>query len=301
MDLDFRQLRYLLTIARQGSFSRAAAVLNMSQPALSTSISQLERRIGTSVLSRGRHGASLTAAGQLLVRNAEIVEVQMNRASEELRHHTLSAEGPLVVGITPVAGADLVPRALAQLRQKNPNAAVTVLELVFSEAMPALLTGRIDLMVGPVGVYPAVPGVVEEPLATDPFSIVVASTHALARRRVLSLRQIGAVHWVLPNDQSAFHRQIESLFVVAGLGWPTSATLTNSMSAIKSIVMHGNGVSVMPRQLVTIERRAGLLTCIRLAEAGATRALGVSRAKDRTLSPLAESFAQIVRACARHA
>jgi LysR family pca operon transcriptional activator len=298
MVLDFRQLKYLLTIAREGSFSRAAAALRMSQPALSTSISQLERRIGTSVLSRGRHGASLTAAGKLLVRNAEIVEVQMSRASEELRYHNLSAEGPLVIGITPVAGADLVPRALARLRQKIPNAAVSVFEMVFSEAMPALLTGRIDLMVGPVGVYPTVPGIIEEPLATDPFSIVVASRHELSSRRTLSLRQVGQVHWVLPNDQSAFHRQIESLFVVAGLGWPTAATLTNSMSAIKSIVMHGDGVSVMPRQLVAIERRAGLLHCIKLAEAGATRALGLSRPAERKLSPLAETFAQIVRACA---
>src|SRR5262252_8043426 len=114
MDLDFRQLKYLLTIAREGSFSRAAVALQMSQPALSTSISQLERKLGTSVLARGRHGARLTPAGELLARNAEIVEVQMRRAGEELRHHSLSAEGPLVIGITPVAGAELVPRALAQ-------------------------------------------------------------------------------------------------------------------------------------------------------------------------------------------
>lgn len=300
MDLDFRQLRYLLTIAREGSFSRAAAVLHMSQPALSTSISQLERKAGTHVLLRGRHGARLTPAGQVLVRNAEIVEVQMRRAGEELRHHSLSAEGPLVVGTTPVAAAELVPKALARLRQKIPNAAVSVLEMVFSEAMPALLAGRIDLMIGPVGVYPTVPGVIEEPLATDPFSVVVRSGHALSTRRRLSLRQVGQVHWVLPNDQSAFHRQIESLFVVAGLVWPTPATLTNSMSAIKSVVMHGDGVSIMPRQLVAIERRAGLLKCISLAEVGATRSLGLSRAAERELSPLAETFAQMVRACVKN-
>lgn len=300
MDLDFRQLKYLLTIAREGSFSRAAVALQMSQPALSTSISQLERKLGTSILTRGRHGARLTPAGELLARNAEIIEVQMRRAGEELRHHSLSAEGPLVIGITPVAGAELVPKALAQLRRKIPNAAVSVLEMVFSEAVPALLAGRIDLMVGPVGVYPAVPGVADEPLATDPFSIVVGAGHPLSSRRRLSLRQIGQVHWVLPNDQSAFHRQIESLFVVAGLGWPTPATLTNSMSAIKSIVMYGDGLSIMPRQLVAIERRAGLLKCIKLAEAGATRSLGLSRAAERKLSPLAETFAHIVRACARN-
>jgi molybdate transport repressor ModE-like protein len=299
MELDFKQLVYLLRIARHGSFSRAAQALKMSQPALSNSITQLERKVGSRVLTRGRSGASLTESGEMLARHAELIEVQMARAAEELRQRRASSLGPLVIGMTPVAAADLVPRALVRLRQEMPNVSVSMRETVFNEAVRTLLKGEIDLMVGPIGVYPTPAGIVEERLATDPFGIVVRSGHALERRRALSLRQLQGAEWVLPNDQSAYHRQIESLFMVAGLGWPVGAIETNSMTALKTIVMHGDCIAVMPKQLIVLEERAGLLRCIRLVEAGATRALGLSWAKDRKLSPLTERFAAILREYAR--
>ena len=103
----------------------------------------------------------------------------------------------------------------------------------------------------------------------------------------------------MPNDQSAFHHQLEALFIVAGVAWPANAILTNSMVALKAMVVHGDGVAIMPRQLVGLERKAGLLHCIDLAEAGAARALGLSKARDRKLPPVAQRFVEIIRACAQ--
>ena len=91
MEFDLKQLRNLLAIARHGSFSRAAAALKMSQPALSNSIVQLERRLHDRVLERGRHGAQLTELGQLLVRHAELMEIGLERAVEEIRTHERAA------------------------------------------------------------------------------------------------------------------------------------------------------------------------------------------------------------------
>ena len=298
MEFDLKQLRNLLAIARHGSFSRAAVALKMSQPALSNSIVQLERRLHDRVLERGRHGAQLTKLGQLLVRHAELMEVGLERAAAEIRSHERAAVGPLLIGVTPIAAAQLVPRALRLLRQEVPNLSASVLEMAFADAMPALLKGQIDLMVGPVGVYAKVDGVEEERLTTDPFAVIVRSGHPLCRRRSISLRELADAAWVLPNDQSAFHHQLEALFIVAGVAWPTNAIVTNSMVALKSMVVHGDGVTIIPRQLVALEREAGLLHCIDLVEAGAARALGLSWARDRKLSPLAQRFAEIIRACA---
>lgn len=299
MELDFRQLGYLLAISQEGSFTRAAARLKMSQPTLSNAIAHLERRIGSAVLTRGRHGAQLTDAGCLLVRHAELIEIQMGRALQDVRHHQAGNVGPLVLGVTPVAAANLVPRALGLLKQEMPTTAVSIMEMVFREAMDALLKGTIDLAIGPVGVYPKAEGIEEERLATDPLSVIVRAGHPLSRRRAVSLPQLKNVQWVLPSDQSAFHRQVEALFVTAGLGWPSGAVLTNSATALKAIVIHGDGVAIMPRQLVVLERQAGLLHCIRLVEAGANRALGLSRTSSRTLSPVAQRFAEIIRVCAQ--
>jgi LysR family transcriptional regulator of gallate degradation len=299
MEADYRQLMYLLAIAENGSFSRAAAKLRMSQPALSNSVAALERRLDAKLLNRGRSGAVLTDAGRLLVRHATILQTQMGRAMEEIVLQRQASFGPLVIGVTPVAAAHLVPRALAHIKREMPSLAIRVHETVFKDGMDGLLKGSLDVMVGPIGVYPLVEGIEEQQLAIDPFSIVVRNGHVLAKRRSASLRQMTDVEWVLPSDQSAFHKQLEALFVVAGLGWPKNAIATNSMMAMKSIAMYSDCVALMPKQLVELERKAGLLVTIRLVEGDISRALGISWARDRSLSPPAEAFVRILHECVR--
>jgi molybdate transport repressor ModE-like protein len=299
MELELRQLSHLLAIAREGSFSKAAKLRGLSQPALSSSIAQLEARAGVKLLSRGRHGATLTEAGRRLVRHAEIVENQLTKAELELRARERGMEGPLVIGVTPVAAAQLVPQALGKLAAELPLAAISVVETVFSEAMAALLNGSMDIMVGPIGAYPRVEGIVEERLTNDPFCLVVRRGHPLAKRRRISLQRLDAVRFVLPSEQSVYHHQLAALFVVAGLQWPTNHIATNAMTAMKAVVMNSDCVAIMPKRLIALERQAGLLSSIDLAEARTARALGLSWAKDRPLSPLAAAFAETARKIAR--
>ena len=150
-------------------------------------------------------------------------------------------------------------------------------------------------MIGPIGVYPSVEGIEEEPLATDPFCVIVRARHPLARRRTVSLRDLADAQWVLPGDRSAFHRQLEALFVVAGIRWPAVSITTNSMPMIKTLVSSSDSVAIMPRQLVELERRAKLLQMLDLAEAGVSRALGLSWARGRPWSPTTRRFVEILR------
>src|SRR5215468_3387717 len=134
MALEPRQLMHLAIIADHGSFSRAAAAMNMSQPALSSSIAQLERSVGARVLDRGRQGAKLTEIGSALVRHARALQSQLAHAAEEAHLRKLGGEGPLKVGVTPVTAANLVPQALGRLHRETPNISVSVLEGVLDEA-----------------------------------------------------------------------------------------------------------------------------------------------------------------------
>ena len=300
MDIDLKHLLNLLAIAREGSFGRAAVSLKISQPALSNSIAQLERRIGRGrVLDRGRHGAKLTSLGEMLLRHAEIIEMQMGRLGGEIDHHKCATRGPLVVGVTPVAAARLVPRAIGRLLAETPSVAVSIHETGYHEATSALLKGALDVVVGPIGVYPPIELIQEEDLAIDPFALIVRSNHKLACRRSISLQKLDNVHWVLPAEESAYRRQLEALFMMTGLHWPMQGVLTNSMSAMKALIVNTDCVGIMPLQLVAMERESGVLHSIRLTETGAARHLGVSWPKDRKLSPIAERFLQLLRECAR--
>src|SRR5215510_5046852 len=112
MALEPRHLMHLSMIAQHGSFSRAAAALSVSQPALSSSIAQLERSIGARVLERGRQGAKLNEIGRALARHAQALQAQLAHAAEEAQLRKRGGEGPLRIGVTPVTAANLVPQAL---------------------------------------------------------------------------------------------------------------------------------------------------------------------------------------------
>ena len=100
---------------------------------------------------------------------------------------------------------------------------------------------------------------------------------------------------MLPNEQSAYHHQLEALFVVAGIRWPDARIATNSMTAMKAIVINSDCVAIMPKQLIGLERSAKLLAAMDLAESGAARSLGLSWARDRVLPAIVLRFAEVVR------
>jgi DNA-binding transcriptional LysR family regulator len=300
MELDARELKHLLRIAECGSFSKAAEALHVSQPALSSSIAALERKVGTRVLERGRFGARLNQAGRALVRHARAVANELAHAAEEVRLRKLGMEGPLLVGATPVAAAGLVPAALARLKRSAPDLSASVLEEgVHDEHTAALVSGELDLVVGPIGIYPVSPAVVEERLAADPLCVVLRPNHKLAGRNRLSIRDLAHADWALPSERSAYRRQLEALFVTAGMQWPSRCIATNSMPALKALAMRTDCVAIMPRRLVALECKVRRLVAIALRESGFTRSLGIKWCRDREPSPLAQRFAEELRAVAK--
>jgi LysR family transcriptional regulator of gallate degradation len=299
MPLEPKQLMHLSLIADHGSFSRAAAAMNMSQPALSSSIAQLERSVGARVLDRGRHGAKLTDIGAALVRHARALQSQLAHAAEEARIRKLGGDGPLKIGVTPVTAANLVPQALGRLHRENPNISVSILESVLDEAMTALHDGEVEIVVGPITVYPASRDLVEEPLVNDPLAIVMRAQHPLARRGSLSLKGLRDVSWALPSERSAFRRQLEALFVTAGVQWPTLCLTTNSMTALKAIVMNSDAITIMPRRLIGLETKSRRLACVAIRDTGRERTLGMTWLRRRGLSPIAQRFVELLREVAK--
>lgn len=295
MDMDSRQLACLFTIAREGSFSRAAAFYKLSQPALSRTISQLERALGARVLERGRFGARLNGLGTALVRHAEALQTQLARAREEADLYRQQFDGVLIVGVTPISAVDLVPRAIARLIALRPGASIRILELPFELGRAALRRGEIDMYVGPLQQLGETSDFLERTILSDPLCVVVSRKHPLASRRSISLKEISNYNWVLPTGSSALVRQLEALFLTASLPYPRAAVTTDSMLALKGMVKHSGMITIMPRTLVQLESAAKQLSAIRLTNSGNSRLVGVAWFPDRPLSPLAKLFIDAIK------
>ncbi len=299
MSIDPRHLANLLAVVRHGSFNRAAAARGLSQPALSNSMAALERRLGVRVMDRSRQGSSLTKVGEILARRAQTLEHLLDQIEDEVKLQAAGTEGPLMIGVTPSAMLRLMPEALELLLARVPNIALSVVEGLDDELVARLQGGEIDLLVCPVaGLHAPPPGIVEEVLLRDAFSIGVAPGHRLARRKSLQLAELADDAWVLPMTGSSYRRHLEAIFMANGVPWPVNCVAANSMALIENLVLNTGRIAIIS-QLQAASRKRGGMSSIPLAGAGA-RMIGFKRRAEGGLPPVAESFITALREACKH-
>ena len=166
----------------------------------------------------------------MLVRHAEALQVLLKRAREEAELSRKQLGGALIVGVTPVSAADLVPMAVAELKTHQPSVSVRLLELPFELGRAALKRGEIDLYVGPLQQFGQTSDFHEETVVQDPLCVVVSVGHPLATRRSIGLKEASRHAWVLPTGSNALMRQLQALFLTASLPYPQATITTNPCS-----------------------------------------------------------------------
>ncbi len=298
MRIDPRRLLDLLAVARHGSFSAAAEALNVSQPGLSQSIAQLEHGLGgVRLMERDRHGARLTPLGETLAFQARALEAVLARSKEEARLHTAGLAGSLRVGITPVTGASLAPQAVAALLRQAPGLDVSLVEGLDDELLAQLRARELDLVVSrvPAGL-PA--DVAHEVLGDAEWVLIAHPDHPLAQRRSVRMADLAGQRWALPAGGSAFRRQMEIVFEAAGLAWPEGGVSSNSVPAIKAMVMAGDCVTLMAPDLVAVECAARRLCARPVVDAAALQPVGMLWRLDDEESAVAARFKQQLREAA---
>lgn len=292
MAIDPKHLANLLAVAQHGSFNRAATARGISQPALSNSIAQLERKLGVKVLDRTRRGSELNEFGKLLVHGAQTIEAVLLQTHEQLRLKKLGIEGPLRIGATPSLTLKFLPDLMTELLKQTPPVEITLTEGLDDQLLPALQAGELDLMLGPIsGVFSAPNDVVEDALFDDPFGIGIGPQNALSKRKSLTLAELQNQPWVLPPPGSAYRRHVESLFVAEGVNWPANTVITSSLSLVEAIVTQSNRITLIT-ELQAALHNTWRIRAIPL-RSGGKRTVGIRWRRAGQLSALAKRAVQI--------
>jgi DNA-binding transcriptional LysR family regulator len=292
--LDPKRLVELLRIAEHGSYTRAAAALGVSQPALSNSMAVLEKALGVRLLERTRYGATLTDFGRLLAGHAAAIEAVLARASGEVELTKLGLAGSLAVGVSPIACVEIVPDAVARLKRETPNIAISIQERSDEELLAKLRSGEIDVLVSATGLATDPPDIMCETLLRDVFVVVLRSGHPLARRKSLSLAELRNSDWVMPNAQTTMWHHIEALFAAENEPWPTYCVTTNSIAALKTVVIRSDSVSIVSARLVRLEADAGYMACVPLRTPHFVREVCLRQRRGGMSTPLAKRFVAAV-------
>jgi DNA-binding transcriptional LysR family regulator len=296
MRLDTRQLRNLAAVVQEGTFMRAATVLNISQPALSKSIRLLEREVGAKVLERGRHGARPTSYGEALVLRYKRMEVELRGAAHDIDALKGLSQGHLAIGATRTVASYIVPVAVAALKAAKPNIAVEIVEDRAPKLIQTLKDGLLDIVVGPIYGESVGDELTEEFLFESRLVVATRPGHPLARRKHITLANLTAYQYVGSSGDNTVDRQIQLLLKTAKMTGLEYAVRSSSPQASKSIIRHSEYYGLFPELSVEADAQARLLRVTRLKAAGNAWPFGARWRRDAASSPAIAAFMVQLRA-----
>src|SRR5580692_2729127 len=248
--MELRQIRSFLSIAETLHFGRTAELIHISQPALSLQIRALEEEVGVRLFERNRRKTTLTAAGSAFRDDAAAALSQLGQAIRRARLAASGKLGLLRIGFVSTAGSEIVPNIVRQFRKSNPEVDFSLRNILTAEQVQMLETGSLDVgfLRMPVGEDSALDVVT---VHREPFVLVVPSSHKLAKRKRVRLREVAGQDFVMYERTYApgFHDLMYGIFRDARIVPNVSQTAVEIPTLI-SLVASGMGITIMPASVV---------------------------------------------------
>jgi LysR family nitrogen assimilation transcriptional regulator len=237
--MDLKQLETFVQVAELGSFTRAAAVLHVAQPALSRQVRALEVELRQPLFDRNGRGVTLTEAGKRLLAHGRGILAQVQRAREDLETQRGAASGRLAIALPPSVSRTLTGPLVAAFREQFPQATLSLVEGLSTYALEWLALGRVDMAV----VYNMTPGptVQLQPVLEEALYLVSArqagggTGGSGSVGRPVTLAQVAALPLVMPNRPHSIRMLVESTLAGAALQ-PRIALEIDSVPAILDLV-----------------------------------------------------------------
>jgi DNA-binding transcriptional LysR family regulator len=248
--MELRQIRSFLSIAETLHFGRAAKLIHLSQPALSLQIRALEEEIGVRLFERNRRKTTLTAAGLAFRNDAAAALSQLEQAFRSARLAAGGKLGLLRIGFVSTAGIEIVPNIVRQFRKSNPKVEFSLRNILTAEQIQMLENGSLDVgfLRMPVGEHSALDVVT---VHREPFVLVVPSSHKLAKKKKVRLREVADQDFVMYERTYApgFHDLIYGIFRDARFT-PKVSQNAVEIPMLVSLVASGMGITIMPASVV---------------------------------------------------
>ncbi len=243
--MDLKQLEYFVRVAELGSFTRAAGVLNIAQPALSRQVRLLEVELRQNLLLRNGRGVTTTDAGKLLLEHGRGILHQVERAREDLGRVSGALAGRVALGLPPSIAKMLTVPLTRAFRKRLPNAALSISEGLTISMQEGLQTGRLDiaLLYNP---QPS-PDLETRPLMDEELLLIgLRRPRSKTSTEPISLREASALPLVIPSRPNAIRMVVET--EMAGIGCKPDISLEiDGVGAILDLVADGAGYAILPK------------------------------------------------------
>src|SRR5258706_2336583 len=286
MNINLRQVRSFVVVAGTGSFTRAARLLHISQPALTVQIRELEGALGLKLFDRNTRQLDLTPLGKELLPAFERLVRDFDSVTESARQLAAGVTGVVHVAALPSISSSLMPAAIAALRKEHPGIVVRLKDAV---ALRVLAMVRADDSDFGIGGFDRVDADMSfTALFSDRLEAVVRADHPYAKKRRLTVADLAAAELIAMDTQSSVRALLDQAFVDSRLILQPAYEVTFMATAV-AMVREGLGVALLPTSALELAVATGLVARpVRFG--GFDRSIGIVRKTRRTLSPAAEGL-----------
>ncbi|MBH0202186.1 MAG: LysR family transcriptional regulator [Nitrospira sp.] len=267
------ELQYIVAVAQERHFGRAAERAFVTQPALSLAIKKLEDELGTTIFERRRSRIELTSLGEQIVHQAQRVLEETEQIKILAAQGKDQLNGRLRFGVIATVGPYILPDLVPLLNARAPQMPLELEENLTQNLVGMLKSGKLDVIMIALPFEEA--GILTTALYDEPFQAVVPTGHPWQKKKVLDSRHLGTEKVLLPHAGHCFRQQVldacPELSRSDVEGWQG-----NSLETIRQMVVSGFGITVMPCSALTSKHQNKRLIAIKLADPVPGRRIGLA-------------------------
>ncbi|EPM9823195.1 LysR substrate-binding domain-containing protein [Salmonella enterica subsp. enterica serovar Kentucky] len=289
-----RHLHTFVAVAQQGTLGRAAETLNLSQPALSKTLNELEQLTGTRLFERGRLGAQLTVPGEQFLTHGVKVLDALNTAGQALNRKEDASADVVRVGALPTAALGILPAAIGRFHQQQKSTSLQVATMNNTMLLAGLKSGEIDLGIGRMSDPELMGGLNYELLFLESLKLVVRPGHPLLQETITLSR---VMEWpVVVSPKGTVPRQnAEALLQSQGCKMPAGCIETLSASLSRQLTVDYDYVWFVPSGAVKEDLRQATLVSLPVPTQSAGEPIGILTRVDIPLSTGAQMLIAAIR------
>ncbi|MDB4224511.1 LysR family transcriptional regulator [Granulosicoccus sp.] len=242
-------MRIIASLADLKLITRVSEALNVTQPAISKQITELERIVGDPLVTRDRNRLHLTPIGIRLAKHAKEVLSQLDRAAFDIEAMASGVSGSVSIGVVSSVAPTLLPGTIALFKNNTPDVLVSVTEGHFVGLYPSLEVGELDLLIARIWHPQELPGIIQKTLYSEPLVVVVGRSNPLSRKNDLTWSDVVNFPWIMPQSNSVARRAVDALFAQNGLSPPRNMISSLSVTLNLEIFAAMPAIGLLPKSL----------------------------------------------------
>lgn len=258
--LKLKQLNLLILLAETENLSETARKANMTQPALSRWLKELEDDTGIELFIRHAKGLTPTPAGKVLIAHAKRILIEAARTQQDLDDVSKGQQRTLIIGMSPAAAPHFVPNAILNFLSVHKNVFIEIKEDTMDSLIKLLKEGELDLVIGRLDNYTPQERMQSELLYRDPICIVARRYHPLTQKEEVSWNDLDKYEWIVWPKGVPIRSRLDNAVTSIGKPPPIYRIKSTSQMANLWILEHSDMLSVASKSVVEHFQRMGILT-----------------------------------------